>query len=435
MRRSRPIAAFGHFLSLRILAGLVALLTSAVPSQSVAQSGAYLLNPGDRIGVRVVSWNSLELAFAEIDALGGEYQIGQDGRVMLPLVGSVMAMGLTAEEVGDMISTGLNARLGMTEPPSTSVQVVSYAPIYVLGDVQDAGQYQYQPGLTAIRALAIAGGTPRLTADSANEVLSTIRTSGAMREQQIEHARLQLRAARLNAEAEGADEITIPQGLRSPAGPAAIEALIAQEKTLFDSRRDTIENALLSFEATRALLKTEIASLEEKLEGQERQIELVSQSVGNLESLVDRGLARSPALMTLQQTLINLESQFLDTQTGIFRAQQQISELDRDAADLLSARRLDTLRELQQTEAEIGRLATQINVNREILIETGAGSLAMDDSDEEAVAITEFRILREGPNGPEEILGDAMTPLRPFDVLQVTVILPIEQEAGPDPEG
>ena len=139
--------------------------------------------------------------------------------------------------------------------------------------------------------------------------------------------------------------------------------------------------------------------------------------------------------MTLQQTLINLESQYLDTQTGIFRAQQQISELDRDAADLQSARRLETLRELQQTEAEIGRLATRINVNREILIETGAGSLAMDDTDEEAVAITEFRILRNGPSGPEEIIGDATTELRPFDVLQVTVILPIEQEANAEPEG
>lgn len=432
MRRSRH---FRISLPPQFLAVLALLLSFVLPTGAAAQTGAYQLNAGDRINVRVVSWDSLELAFVEMGALGGEYEVGQDGRVMLPLVGPMMAMGLTAEELGDAISTGLNARMGMTEPPSTAVQIVGYAPIYVLGDVQDAGQYQFQPGLTAIRALAIAGGTPRLTSDNPNEILGTIRTTGAMREQQIEHARLQLRAARLNAEAEGADEITIPQGLRSPAGPAAIEALIAQENTLFESRRDTIENALTSLEATRALLKTEIASLEEKLEGQERQIELVSQSVGNLESLVDRGLARSPALMTLQQTLINLESQYLDTQTGVFRAQQQISELDRDAADLLSARRLETLRELQQTEAEIGRLATQINVNREILIETGAGSLAMDDTDETAVAITEFRILRDGPDGPEEIVGDASTPLRPFDVLQVTVILPIEQQAGVEPEG
>ena len=42
--------------------------------------------------------------------------------------------------------------------PSVAVEVIAYRPIYVLGEVNKPGQYAYQPGMTVVTAVAVAGG-------------------------------------------------------------------------------------------------------------------------------------------------------------------------------------------------------------------------------------------------------------------------------------
>ena len=42
--------------------------------------------------------------------------------------------------------------------PSVSVEIAEYRPISVLGEVNRPGQYPYQPGLTMLGAVALAGG-------------------------------------------------------------------------------------------------------------------------------------------------------------------------------------------------------------------------------------------------------------------------------------
>ena len=53
--------------------------------------------------------------------------------------------------------------------------MVAYRPIFVLGEVSKPGQYPYQPGMTVLTAVAIAGGfTYRAIEDS----FSVVRTVG-----------------------------------------------------------------------------------------------------------------------------------------------------------------------------------------------------------------------------------------------------------------
>lgn len=42
--------------------------------------------------------------------------------------------------------------------PRVSVEMISYRPVNVLGEVRNAGQIQYRPGLTLQDAVALAGG-------------------------------------------------------------------------------------------------------------------------------------------------------------------------------------------------------------------------------------------------------------------------------------
>jgi hypothetical protein len=42
--------------------------------------------------------------------------------------------------------------------PSVSVEIATYRPISVLGEVNHPGEYPYQPGMTMLTAVALAGG-------------------------------------------------------------------------------------------------------------------------------------------------------------------------------------------------------------------------------------------------------------------------------------
>ncbi len=110
----------------------------------------YLLDSGDRIRVTV---------FGQ-DGLTNTYNVDQSGYIAFPLVGSIPARGHTVKQMEAAIAAKL--REGYIRDPDVSVEVDRYRPIFVMGEVGAAGQYSYVPGLTAQKAVAVAGGfSPR----------------------------------------------------------------------------------------------------------------------------------------------------------------------------------------------------------------------------------------------------------------------------------
>ena len=110
----------------------------------------YRLDSGDRLRITVF----------EQTGLTNTYTIDQAGYVAFPLVGNVPARGKTVQEMEGALAAQL--RQGYLRDPDVSVEVDRYRPIFVMGEVGAAGQYSYVPGLTAQKAIAIAGGfSPR----------------------------------------------------------------------------------------------------------------------------------------------------------------------------------------------------------------------------------------------------------------------------------
>ena len=128
-----------------------------------AQDGElYQLVPGD----------VLEVTVLEDPDLGRQLLVRPDGRVSMPLAGTVLAEGRTPEQV----QATIRARLGrnFVEPPTVTVAVVSVQEnvveeeveeivlndVYVLGEVARPGRFEYQDDepLTVLQALSLAGG-------------------------------------------------------------------------------------------------------------------------------------------------------------------------------------------------------------------------------------------------------------------------------------
>jgi len=126
-----------------------------VPVAATIENQPYTLDSGDKL--RVVVFGQ--------EALSNTYLVDADGRIALPLIGAVAARGLTTPQLSSAIATRL-AR-GFIRDPSVAVEIDTYRPFFVLGEVTFPGQYPYVPGMTAESAVAIAGGfTPRAFKDT-----------------------------------------------------------------------------------------------------------------------------------------------------------------------------------------------------------------------------------------------------------------------------
>lgn len=144
MIRLRILAA----LLLACVASAVAGCTDRAPltGPTVVGSGPYHFGAGDRLRIVVYDQPSLT----------NIYEVDQSGQVSFPLIGDVDASGATA----DQLATRLEARLahGFLRDPNVTVEVATYRPFFVLGEVGTPGQFPYVPGITAETAIAVAGG-------------------------------------------------------------------------------------------------------------------------------------------------------------------------------------------------------------------------------------------------------------------------------------
>lgn len=118
-----------------------------LPALPDSERAAYRLGPEDQ--VRVTVFNDPRLT--------GEFRISDAGSLALPLIGAVMAGGKTVPEVEREIERVM-AQRNLFRDPEVAVNVIEYRPVFVLGQVERGGSYPYQPGMTALSAVAVAGG-------------------------------------------------------------------------------------------------------------------------------------------------------------------------------------------------------------------------------------------------------------------------------------
>ena len=126
----------------------------AAAPMPVAYDSAYRLDAGDKL--RVVVYGQ--------EGLTNTYAIDAGGSITMPLIGSVPARGRTPAGLAAEITGRL--RNGYIREPSVAVEIESYRPFFILGEVAAPGQYPYVPNMSVESAVAIAGGfSPRAKRD------------------------------------------------------------------------------------------------------------------------------------------------------------------------------------------------------------------------------------------------------------------------------
>lgn len=107
---------------------------------------AYRLDAGDKL--RVIVYREPELS--------GEFLVGSNGDISVPLLGEVPVRGLTRTEVEALLTS--RYAQGLLQNPRVAVEVYEVRTFSILGEVQRPGVFPAKEGTSIFDAVALAGG-------------------------------------------------------------------------------------------------------------------------------------------------------------------------------------------------------------------------------------------------------------------------------------
>jgi polysaccharide export outer membrane protein len=107
----------------------------------------YVIGPEDVLDINV--WKEPDISRT--------VPVRPDGKISLPLLNDIQAVGLTPRQLGLVVTESLKKFL--TEPQVTViVTAINSRRVYILGEVNRPGAFALLPGLTVLQALSSAGG-------------------------------------------------------------------------------------------------------------------------------------------------------------------------------------------------------------------------------------------------------------------------------------
>jgi polysaccharide export outer membrane protein len=144
--------------------------TVTVEGLRPSEDSSYLLGTGDTVRVTI---------FGETD-LSGQFEIDSQGYVRLPLIGQIPAAGLSTYGLESRIVAAL-VQGGYLLNPRVNVDVTTYRPFYIIGEVAKPGEYPYVNAMSVPNAIALAGGYT----DRAVESEVNVRHQGEVKGQDV----------------------------------------------------------------------------------------------------------------------------------------------------------------------------------------------------------------------------------------------------------
>jgi polysaccharide export outer membrane protein len=380
------------------LCGLAMLLVAVEPIHGAA-TAAYRLGAGDTLLVSV---------YGQPD-LGGRFTIGADGAISYPRLGRVTVQGMSAEEAAGRLLRGLTGRIPAGQ--TVSVDVVGHAPVFVTGDVQTPGRYEFRPDMIVLELVALGGGLRRPPTPFSGAALQVLSLRQEMADQKLFRWSQRVELARIQAET--GDRAFDSAGLLQSGAPVS---LVSAETALFESRREGLAGQIAAFEAQRRALDDEIASLEESLALHDGELELIALDVAATRQLADQGLTAQSRLRESQRQLSALKRDKLEVQSFLARARHNRIDIDQRMAALKAIRASENALALRALELAVVRTDQKI---ASLAASIGAASDELEASGLRQMPAATFTLVRRTTSGTRQIQVTEHDRLQPGDILEV----------------
>jgi protein involved in polysaccharide export with SLBB domain len=375
----------------------------------------YRLSGGETLELRAGAWDARNKTFANWDGVAGSYKMAPDGNIHVPIAGAVEVVGKTLDEVADTIASRMQRIVGLTELPAVSVEVSRYAPVFVGGAVTAPGQFDFIPGMTVEKALAIAGGYYRLPNEEGTQQTSLTRITGEINQLRGSASKLLQQETRLEQEVQLFSAETLPDAVESQSSdPVQSKILSANIKV--------IKAELQSLKDLRVLLNEKISQLSEEIVLRDNQIELARKDLASMEHLKDKGLAVTTRVSSANTALNDLEAKRLQLEVARLDAQQRLNLASRDAATLFDRTRGEKLSELTEVKSKRFEVESRLELARKVYAETLSAN-SVDTTAQDSIVTPSYRISRLENGEMQSLDVDLNAFMRPGDSLTINLTI------------
>lgn len=174
---------------------------------------------------------------------------------------------------------------------------------------------------------------------------------------EIELTRYQARKARLEAERDGAERVTVPPALRGREDDPAVAATLASETRLFMSRRAAADVQRSQLRERIAQSHEEIRGLAAQLAARQAQAVLIEQELAGVQKLYDQSLVAITRLTSLQREASRLGGEQGSLTSDTARARGRIAEIGLQIAQIDEDIRREVTTELRDIDGKIADLS------------------------------------------------------------------------------
>jgi HlyD family type I secretion membrane fusion protein len=173
------------------------------------------------------------------------------------------------------------------------------------------------------------------------------------------------KAARLDAESSGAEQVAFPSALQARGEQASVSSAMQSERAAFLAKRRALDEQLSLLDEQSAQVKQEIAGLERQAHSKQSATALMRDEVRTHQSLSQVGFVSKMQVLRLQRNLEDYEAQRSEYLSNIARARQRLAELAVRRNAVRSQYRQGAADELPATRARIATLEQQVRTSRD----------------------------------------------------------------------
>ena len=371
----------------------LALALALTGGPAKADTPDYHVDVGDRLTISV--YGKPEMS--------GNFQVRADGQIAMHLLGPIDVAGLTMRQVEERIETEARERFSSRE--SVVVDMLEYRDVFVLGAVDTPGAYEFRPGLTVMKAIAMAGGIERVQEDLRSE-------------RDIENARNNLAEAQSRltfAQSERdalARELARLDGVTTEA--QVPEARLDQEQEQLVGLRRSLMQDLMEGATMRSTLADEEAGmLDQRRDLINERLDATQEQLESMQELESRGLARKEQTLGLKIDLSEYNADLLEVAAFVSRAKQTRANAESDIQEAQTEYRLNLLQDKIEAEQRVAQERTEVQMALNFLRRASPAAAAELGEAVETI----YEVFRNGSDTPERVAPTAL--LGPEDVLNI----------------
>lgn len=403
-RRLLPAVSIVFMLTVAVI-GL-----AAAPQSAQAGADGYRLSPGD-----IVTFDFLDDAEVPVTLT-----VTSDGSVQFPLIGDVGVAGLTVSEALGKLREEYKGRQ-ILKDPKIALNITTFRPIFVLGEVKNPGSFPYYPGLTIEQAIGLAGGPASDVTNPSDRIIARARLRGDIDGADAEIVHEAVYAARLVAQLDGRTKVDlkdVPEFAKKFVDGVSVRSVVEIEQKILDTDLATNEKQV-------EILTQGIAEAEQGLkilhDWELEQKDIVATNVAafqRIDALRKQQLNTLAEWLRAKTSASNEKAQLLQIYAEMSRSRRELGNLKLDLAKLEADREKDILLKIQERDVAIKRLiAARQSAEEQFFLMAAATA---EESKKNKVSFT-YQIRREVNGKRQAMSGQAITEVLPGDVVIVAI--------------